>query len=139
MLPVAVRRRQATELPIERAIERLIRPWWEEDEEGFASYPVDVREENGKLFVDAELPGFKREEIDIQIDQNMLRIIAERKAQEGKGKQHLRERRYTRVERSFTLPCPVDSAKVQAKLEDGVLHLEMQQTEESRPRRIEIK
>ena len=138
MLPVSVRRRRSEDWPIDRIFERFMKPWWDE-EQGEFGYPVDIREEEGKLVVDAELPGFSRDEIEIQLDQNMLRIVAERKEPEKKGTQHLHERRYTRVERAFTLPCPVDSSKVQAHLSDGVLHLEMPQTEESRPRKIEIK
>ena len=101
--------------------------------------PVDVREEEGTLIVDAEVPGFKRDEIEVSIENGMLHIVAERKPEEHKGTRHLTERRYTRVERAFTLPAEVDESKVQAKLDNGVLHLEMPEVEEKKARRIEVK
>jgi HSP20 family protein len=144
MLPVAIRRRRGWDDPTS-PMERLFRLYrnWElpSDAEGelTGAYPVDIREEDGKLVVDAEMPGFRREEVDVNIDKGVLTITAERKPAEVKGTRHLTERCYTRVERSFTLPDPVDESKVNAKLDDGVLHLELPQTEESKPRRIEVK
>lgn len=66
-------------------------------------------------------------------------IAAERKSEEPKGTKHLSERRYTRVERSFTLPSDVDESQIDAKLEKGVLHLEMPKTEQAKRKRIEVK
>jgi len=103
------------------------------------AYPVDIREDDGRLIVDAEMPGFKRDEVDVSIDNGVLTITAERTPHETKGTKHLTERRYTRVERSFTLPATVDESEVRAKLDDGVLHLELPQTEDNKPKRIEIK
>ncbi len=133
--------------------DRMMRPWspwtpWGEDRpEGLlGKYPVDIREEEGKVIVDAELPGFKSDEVDVSIDRNMLRIVAERKeapqgkeGKEKKGTPHLHERRFTRVERAFALPVEVDPSKAQAKLDNGVLHLEIPETEESKPHKIDVK
>jgi HSP20 family protein len=127
---------------MERVLDRIFGPWGlDVPEEGplTGAYPVDIREEDGTLLVDAEMPGFKREEIDVSIDNGVLRISAERRPEEPKGTSHLNERRYTRVERVFTLPKPVDPVKVEAKLDGGVLHLELAESEESRPKRIEVK
>jgi HSP20 family molecular chaperone IbpA len=124
-------------------MDRLFHPFWGEnfpwEADLVGAYPVDIHEDDGKVIVDAEMPGFKRDEIDISIDRDVLRITAERKPAETKGTRHLSERRYTRVERAFTLPSAVDESKAQAKLDEGVLHLELPQTEESKPRRIAIK
>jgi len=146
MLPVAIRRRRGWDEPFgptERLFDRLFRNWGEAaltpEGELTGAYPVDIREEDGKLVVDAEMPGFKRDEVDVSIDNGVLTITAGRKPAETKGTKHLTERRYTRVQRSFTLPAAVDETKVQAKLDEGVLHLELPQTEESKPRRIEVK
>jgi HSP20 family protein len=145
MLPVSLRRRRGLAEPfsdVERAFGRLFRPWWPEapSAEGdlAGAYPVDIHEEDGRLVVDAEMPGFTRDEIDVTIDNGVLRITAERKPEETKGTSHLRERRFTRVERAFTLPTDVDDSQVQARLENGVLHLELQETEASKPKQIEI-
>jgi HSP20 family protein len=82
---------------------------------------------------------FKRDEIDVSIDNGVLRLSAERQPEEAKGTEHLSERRYTRLERAFTLPSSVDASNVQARLQDGVLHLEIPETQESRARKIEVK
>lgn len=141
MLPLAVRRRRFTDEPY-LPVSRFFRDWlgeplWSPEERGM--YPVDIREEEGTLYVDAEMPGFNRDEIDVSIDNGMLTICAERKPVEPKGTQHLNERRYTRYERSFTLPVPVDEGKIEARLEEGILHLRLPQTEESKPRHIAVK
>ena len=143
MLPVAVRRQRSLSepfSPLERALDRFLGGWPSEAEADLTgAYPVDIREEDGKLVVDAEMPGFKRDEIDVSIDNGVLTITGERKPAETQGAKHLTERRYTRVDRSFNLPVPVDSDNVDASLDEGVLHLELPQTEESKPRRIEVK
>lgn len=109
-------------------------------EELTAAYPVDIREEDDTLRVDAELPGFKKDQVQVTLDQGVLRIVAERKEKEKiKGQRHLHERRYTRIERCFTLPTPVDESKVDAKLDDGVLHLTLHKTKEAQRCRIAVK
>jgi HSP20 family protein len=128
---------------MERFMDRFFGPGWsgflEEDDELTGRYPVDIREDDGKLLVEAEMPGFRREEIDVNIHNGVLSITAERKPKETEGKKHLTERRYTRVNRSFTLPKAVDESKVKAKLEEGILHVEIPQTEESKAKKIEVK
>ncbi len=145
MLPTLVRRPRNWEetAPMERFFDRFFRPWLSETGaeagEYIGSYPVDIREEDGKLVVDAEMPGFDREDVGVSVDKGVLRIRAERKPEESKGTRHLNERRYTRVERAFTLPTPVDESNIDAKLDNGVLHIELPETEESKPRQIEVK
>lgn len=149
MLPVPIRRRTwreplASYNPFTEAFQRLFpEPWgWElapsqETERG--GYPVDIREEDDVIHVEAEMPGFSRDEISVDLDDNVLRISAERTPPETKGTTHLNERRWVQVERSFTLPAPVDESKAEAKLDDGVLRLDLPKTESRRPRRIEIR
>jgi len=103
------------------------------------AYPVDIREDENNVYVDAELPGFKRDEIDVTVENGILTIQAERQPEEQKGSNHLNERRYTRVARSFTLPNGVDEHNVDAKLHEGVLKLSFPKTEEVKPRKIEVK
>lgn len=106
------------------------------------NYPVDVVEDEEGIVIEAEMPGFKRDEIDVNVENGVLTIKAERNSAESNGKQrkrHLSERRYTRVQRSFTLPRSVDGSEVEASLSNGLLTLTLKKTEESKPRRIEIK
>jgi len=108
---------------------------------GWAPYSVDVREDADHLYVEAELPGFKKEEIDITLENQTLTIAAERKteATDGeKGDYLLRERRYSRFLRSFTLPPTVDDQKVDAKLNEGLLTITLNMREETKPRRIQV-
>lgn len=106
-----------------------------------APYGVDVREDQDHFYVEAELPGFKKEEIDITLENQTLTIAAERKEtaeNEKKGDWLLNERRYTRFLRSFTLPPTVSESSVNAKLEHGVLTITLDKREESKPRKITV-
>jgi len=101
-------------------------------------YPVDIHEEDGIIHVEAEMPGFNKDDIEIEIDDGMLRIVAERKPPEDRGITYLDERRYTRIERSLSLPRGFDESKAKARLADGVLHVESPRLESTRGRRIEV-
>ena len=112
-----------------------------------APYGVDIREDQDHFYVEAELPGFKKDEIDITLENQTLTIAAERKSEAtngnggqngAKGEWLLRERRYSRFLRSFTLPPTVDDQKVDAKLNDGVLTITLNKREETKPRRIQV-
>lgn len=111
-----------------------------EDADLAAKYPVDIHEDEHGLTVEAELPGFSKDQVEVNVEQGVLSISAERNANEKKdGKSHLRERRYTRVARKFSLPTTVDTAAVDASLSDGVLTLKFPKRDEVKPRRIEVK
>lgn len=104
-----------------------------------AQYPVDIYEDEDSLTVEAELPGFAKDEIDINIEQGVLSIHAERKQVERKeGTTHVNERRYLRVARKFTLPSSVDATNVDAKLADGILTLKLSKRDEVKPRKIQV-
>lgn len=108
----------------------------------FSPYSVDVREDADHLYVEAELPGFRKEDVDITLENQMLTISAERKEsnekKEDKGGWLLRERRNTRFMRSFTLPATISEQKVDAKLNDGVLTITLNKREETKPRKIQV-
>lgn len=109
----------------------------------FAPYAVDVREDADHIYVEAELPGFSKDEIDLTLENATLTITAERKQENseggnGKGEYLLKERRHTRFSRSFTLPPTVDEGKVDAKLTDGILRITLNKREETKPRKISV-
>lgn len=128
---------------LNRDLERMLGAWnvAGTGDDVTASYPVDIREDDEKIYVEAELPGFSKDEVDVTFENGVLSISAERKQEEqsDKGTQHLHERRFRRVRRSFTMPTSVDTNNVDARLEDGVLRLMLHKTEDVRPRRIELK
>ena len=106
-----------------------------------APYGVDIREDQDHLYVEADLPGFKKDEVDITLENQTLTIAAEHRPEameEKKGDWLLNERRYARFLRSFTLPPTVDDQKVDAKLADGVLRITLNKREETKPRKIQV-
>lgn len=107
-----------------------------------APYAVDVREDADHFYVEAELPGFRKEDVDITLENQQLTIQAERKEEQeqkgDKGELLLHERRYNRFLRSFTLPPTVDDQTVNAKLTDGVLKITLNKREETKPRKISV-
>lgn len=110
--------------------------------ESLAPYAVDVREDPDHFYVEAELPGFKKENVDITLENQQLTIAAERRDEQKKegpkGDLLLHERRYSRFLRSFTLPPTVDEQTVNAKLQDGVLTITLNKREETKPRKISV-
>ena len=101
---------------------------------------VDIEETSETLRVIAELPGMRREDIQIEFENGMLTIRGQRSRAEEKKETnfHRVERSFGSFSRSFRLPATVDAEKISATYEDGVLKLEMPKREESKARRIEI-
>ncbi|MEX0885065.1 MAG: Hsp20/alpha crystallin family protein [Phycisphaeraceae bacterium] len=142
MLPMMTRRDNPFEL-LQREMDRAFDRAWggRELQATTAAYPVDISEDDNNIIVEAELPGFKKDEINVTMEQGVLSIAAQREAGNGqdKGERHLTERQFTRVARSFRLPVAVDEANVQCKLDDGVLTVTLPKREEVKPRKIEVK
>lgn len=86
---------------------------------------IDVRESPTEISIEAELPGMAEEDVDISLSDGVLTIKGEKKSEreEKEDDYHLTERSYGRFQRSFRMPNTVDEDQVQAKLENGVLHL----------------
>ena len=102
---------------------------------------VDATTKDGDLVIRAELPGVKPEDVDISLQNNVLTIRGERKAQEEeeRGGYYIRERRYGSFSRSFTLPQGTDESKVHARFENGVLEVTVEGAGTiEEPKRIQI-
>ena len=104
----------------------------------FSPYAVDVREDADHIYVEAELPGFTKDQIDLTLENQTLTISAERREEKKSGDHLLHERRYGRFLRSFTLPPTVDEKQVDARLHDGVLTITLNKREETKPRKISV-
>ena len=102
------------------------------------TYAVDVREDADHFFVEADLPGFKRDAVEINLESQVLRVTAQRPVSEDVDGVLLQERRVNRFDRSFRLPPTVDGNGVTAKLEDGVLTVTLNKREDSKPRKITV-
>ena len=103
--------------------------------------PVDIFEnEKHEIVLRAELPGLKREDIDIRVENSTLTLRGERKRDtEVKQEQYHRvERSYGSFSRSFSLPTTVNTEKVSAAFADGVLTITLPLREEAKPRQIQV-
>jgi len=100
---------------------------------------VDVFEDKDAYTVKAELPGLKKEEIEVSVHDGALVISGERKlAQKAEGEVHRTERFYGKFQRVIGLPAQVEADKVQAGYKDGVLTITLPKTELVKPRQITI-
>lgn len=86
---------------MDREISRLFNDWRPVEDVLSARYPVDIREDAEKLFIDAEMPGFTRDQVEITVENGTLNILAQREQTKPEGEVHLNERRATRVARTF--------------------------------------
>jgi HSP20 family protein len=102
--------------------------------------PVDIQETDDAYRIHAELPGLTREDIQITLENNVLRLSGERKFEKDATKEnyHRIERTYGTFTRSFALPTQVSPEKVEAKFDNGVLSVTVPKAEQAKPRRIVI-
>ena len=102
---------------------------------------VDLYEDRDKLVVKVEVPGMKKEDIDISLHGEVLTLSGERKEEETfeKAETYRAERFLGRFQRTLTLPVRVDASKVQAAYKDGILTVTLPKAEEAKPKQIEVK
>lgn len=100
---------------------------------------VDLYEDNDNLYAKVEVPGMRKEDIDVSLHDGSLTITGERKREEKReGETHRSERFYGSFSRTLTLPMRVDAGKVTAQYTDGVLTIKLPKAEEAKPKQIEI-
>jgi len=101
---------------------------------------VDLYEDKDNVIVKAELPGLKREDIEVSLHDGALSISGERKAEEKVENAEVRrtERFVGRFQRTITLPASVKGDKVGAQYKDGVLTVTLPKAEEAKPRQIQV-
>jgi HSP20 family protein len=101
---------------------------------------VEVSETDHSIEVTAEIPGVSKDDVEVDLDNNVLTIRGEkREEKEEKDKEHyLLERYYGSFQRSFVLPAPVDEGKVSADFRDGVLKVHLEKSLQARGRKITI-
>ena len=102
---------------------------------------IDVVTEDGDLVIKAELPGVKQEDVDITLQDNVLTVSGQRKAEqeEERGGYYVRERQYGSFSRSLTVPEGVDESKIHARYENGVLEVTVEGAAQvQEPKRIQI-
>ncbi len=101
---------------------------------------VDIYENEDSLHIDVEIPGMKKEEIRVSLENNVLSLRGEKKQQkEVKEVNYYRwERRHDSFSRAFELPMPVQSDKINASYKNGVLSVVLPKTEQVKPKDIPI-
>ena len=102
---------------------------------------VDVSEDDNRYVVTAELPGSKKEDITVELKDQVLTIRGEKRNEREEKKEQSRwvERSYGSFSRSFTLPANAAGERVKAEFSDGVLTVEIPKAEETKPKAISIK
>jgi len=129
--PFAVMRRLQDE--VDRAV-----TWPARARGGFPA--VNIWQGTDSAALTAELPGVSPSEIDISVKDDVVTITGERKAPatDDQAAWTRRERGYGRFSRMIQLPFKVDPDRVEARLQDGVLQIELHQPEADKPRRVQI-
>jgi HSP20 family protein len=122
---------------VNRAFDR-----WSGFGSSLASFPtVNVWEEGDQLHVEAELPGLELKDLEIFVTgSNEITLKGQRQLNApAKGAWHRRERTAGEFVRTLSLPYAVDAEKVEARLENGVLHVTLAKHASARPRKIPVK
>jgi len=119
---------------------RLLDDLWSGDFPSHKIGNIDVYEDDDKLHIDAEFPGFKREEINITLEDNVLLLEAQRnESKEEKNNNYfVRERTQGKIARAVRLPVAVDEKNVEAVFADGVLKVTMEKHQKSKAHKIQI-
>lgn len=101
---------------------------------------VDIHETETSTLIAADLPGVKKEEISINVEENTLILSGERKKEleVEKDKCYRKERYFGKFKRKFSLPASIDQEKISADFKDGVLTIEIPKPEEKKPKSIAI-
>ena len=101
--------------------------------------PADIEETDDSYVLELDLPGVNRDDINIELRDNEVRITGEVKEKERSGVLRRRTRRVGQFEFLLTLPGDIDPEKVEASLHDGVLTVRLGKAAASRPRQIDVK
>src|SRR6266513_5083305 len=102
--------------------------------------PVDIYEDEHNITLKLEVPGIDEKDIDVRIENNTLTVHGERKIEKEEKEENFRrvERQYGSFTRTFTLPSSVDSEKVSANYDKGVLKITLPKKAEAKPKQIKV-
>jgi HSP20 family protein len=128
---------------LRQEIDRVFNTFWPQDAMTSSAARwaprIDLRETEDEYVLQADLPGMKQEDLDIQFQGGMLLLKGERKLErETHNGYHHRERTYGAFARSFALGAPVEAEKISATYKDGVLEVHVPKTASAKPKHIAI-
>jgi HSP20 family protein len=118
--------------------ERAVRPQPVDAEREYLTPKVNIIETKDRYVLEAEFPGVNKEGLEVSLDNNMLTIIGRRQQPEPGASLLYRESESADFRRVFELDPSVDTAKITAKIEQGILTLTLPKTEQVKPRRISV-
>ncbi len=129
---------------MQKRMNKLMKNFWERGPKAAGTmrgFPVDIREENGKLVVTADLPGVKKEDIAVKARENQLMISCKEEGEKEISEENYyrRERSKKGMKRTVTLPEEVKSDEAKAEMEDGVLKVTLPKKKEKKKEEKEIK
>jgi HSP20 family protein len=112
----------------------------DEDTRGTWAPSMDVYEDKEHFVISMELPGIEPADVDISVEDGVLRVTGERKfyREHSEDNFHRVERRFGQFTRTLSLPPTADAERINASFDAGVLTLDVPKKEEAKPRRIEI-
>jgi HSP20 family protein len=124
-----------------RDLSGLARDFYDDGAEMWHPAGLEVWEDGQNVYVEAELPGVKAEDVDITLEGSVLTIRGQKKEklEEKNVQYHYRQRRYGQFMQQFQLPATVDGSKVTANLQDGTLRVQIEKRPEVKPRKVEVK
>ena len=121
----------------------LLRPFLSVPAGGMLRTPdADVMETDKEIRLTVEMPGMRPDEIRIEAENNVLTISGEKREERSEGEDgsyQLTERRFGRFSRSFVLPRDVESDRIDARYENGVLTITIPKSEKAQRRRIDVR
>jgi HSP20 family protein len=146
LLPVKGSQRETNDLArLHRDMDDLFHGFfdgWDWPAKGISRWPkLDIAEDDKAFIVKAEVPGCKAEDVDISVHGNTLTISGEKKQEEEKkekGYYHV-ERFYGSFRRDLNLSTEIDTDKIEAVCENGILTLTMPKSEKAKPVKVKIK
>jgi HSP20 family protein len=140
-------RREGAMSPIRMDMERMFddigkwrRPFWMEEEDGGFMPAVEMGESDDEVFVKVQVPGMKREDLQVELSDGVLIVKGEAKEEkeEKKKSYYRREFTYGEFTRRISLPSGVDAGKARAEVRDGVLSVHVPRTEEAKKHSVKL-
>ena len=148
MLPIVLRTRNRT-LDFDGSLspfdefEHMLEHIWDGSRPAviFGGCDVDIYSDDDHIFLEAELPGMSKEDVEVSVDEGVLTIAGKKTHAmiEKDHVHHLQERHFGSFSRSFTLPVTVDAKKIEATMTNGVLRVVLAKRQKAKTKRIEVK
>lgn len=121
-----------------REFDRLLQPLRVRTADPRLAMDYDVEESDKEYILSCDLPGMKKDDIDVEVAGNRLTITGERKSERKKEGEKFYEKRFGKFQQSFNLPEDVATDKLEASYEDGVLYLAIPKAEGAKAKHISI-